>query len=207
MRFGKRGGGGALEICGTSGGASRAVSSGRGSPTMRHIPILFTLAVGLAAPLIAADTPPPGRQRPTPEQMEAHHADMEAKRAADIALLLGLRADQKPGLDAFLKSMEPPHRHGRGEPGEGAPPPPPEAQGTLARLDHMSRDIDAHGAEAKQRIDTVRRFYASLTPEQQQRFDALERLKHEHGGMHHGPHGFGHEGPGGPDGPPPPPKS
>jgi periplasmic protein CpxP/Spy len=173
-------------------------------------PILFSLAaIGMAAPLVAADAPPPGHQRPTPEQLEARHAEMKAKRSADIALLLGLRADQKPGLDAFLTAMEPPHRHGWGKPGgpegePGAPPPQVGAETTLARLDHMSREIDSHGAEAKQRIETVRRFYASLTPEQQQRFDALERLKHEHGGGMHGPHGPGHDGPAGPGAPPPP---
>jgi hypothetical protein len=173
-----------------------------------RIPMLVTVAIaGLAAPLLAADMPPAHR-RPTPEQMEAHHAERMARRAADIALLLGLRGDQKPGLDAFLQAIEPWHDHGRGGPGrpDGAPgaPPPAEADGTLARLDHMSRAMDARTADAKQRIDATRRFYASLTPDQQQRFDALERLRHGHGGGHGmgGPHGPG--GRGGPEGPPPP---
>lgn len=160
-----------------------------------RMPMLFTVAVaGIAAPLLAADAPP-AHPRPSFERMAARHAEHEAKRAADIALLLGLRADQKPALDAFLKTIEPPHDHGPGGPdGEPHAPPPAEAGGTLARLDHMSHEMDAHVADAKQRIDATRRFYAGLTPEQQQRFDALERLKHDHGGMH-GPHG--------PDGPPP----
>jgi hypothetical protein len=76
----------------------------------------------------------------------------------------------------------------------------------------MSAHLDRRDADAKQKIDATRKFYAGLTPEQQRRFDALERLHHGamHGrmGMHGGGwHGHGHGRPGGgKDTPPPPPQ-
>ena len=59
----------------------------------------------------------------------------------------------------------------------------------------MSAHVDRANAEAKQRIAATRKFYTSLNPDQQRRFDALERLHHgamhERMGMHEG--GWGHE--------------
>jgi hypothetical protein len=169
----------------------------------------FVAAIG-AAPLFAADAPPGqgGWQRPTPQQMAAHRAEMDAKRSADVALLLGLRADQKPALDAFLATMRPHGPHdGFGGPGRDHKPGdmPPQNESMIASLDRMSQHIDARDAEAKQRIEATKRFYASLTPEQQQRAEAMMRLMHDHPGHGggHGPHGAM----GGPDshepGPPP----
>jgi len=158
----------------------------------------FVAALG-AAPLFAADAPPAqgGWQHHSPQQMEAHRAEMEAKRSADIALLLGLRADQKPGLDGFLATMHPHGMHdGHGMDHKRGDMPAPGSEGTIASLDRMSQHIDAHDAEAKQRIETTKRFYASLTPDQQRRADALMHLMHDHFG-HGGRHG--HHGPMGGD--------
>ena len=174
--------------------------------------ILFTLAACTATMAIAADPAPQAAQhgrwaRPDFAQMRARHAD-------DVALLIGLRPDQRPALDAFPATIMPPHgdrEHGEGRRPMGDMPTPPTGnEGTLARLDKMSAHIDRANAEAKQRIDATRKFYAGLTPDQQRRFDALERLHHgamhEHMGMrgHGGPEGDRGPGPG-PDGAPPPP--
>jgi len=163
-----------------------------------RLAILASFAAALvAAPVLAADQSPPpqaGWQRPSPEQMEARRAEWDAKRSANIALLLGLRPDQKPALDGFLASSRPPHGkpgdHGFGRgPGDA---PSTQDEGTVAALDHMSQHIEARDAEAKQRIEATRRFYTSLSPDQQQRFDALMQLAHGEFG-HHGMGGRGDE--------------
>jgi len=163
---------------------------------MRLAIILSFAAASIAAPVLAADQSPPpqgGWQRPSAEQIEAHHAAMQAKRSGDIALLLGLRADQKPALDTFLASARPQGMHGGHDRGHapGAASPASDG-GTIASLDRMDQRIDARDADAKQRIAATKRFYASLSPDQQQRFDAMAQLMHghfAHGGM--GGHGEG----------------
>jgi hypothetical protein len=171
---------------------------------MRLALLLPLVALCGAVPVIAADTPPQqtGWRRPSPEQMEAHRAAMEAARSSDVALLLGLRADQKPALDGFLATLRPQHGmqdgQGRGR-GSDKADRTPQDEGTIAALDHMSQRIDRRDAEAKQRIEATRRFYAGLTADQQKRFDAMAHLMHSHfghGGMHdHGgdrsPHPMG----------------
>jgi hypothetical protein len=172
-----------------------------------RLSILVSFAALGAVPALAAAPTPPGAgwHRPDPAQFAARHAEMEARRSADIALLLGLRPDQKPALDGFLAAAMPHGMHhgpdDRGHGPDGAPP--PQDEGTLAALDHMSQHIDARDAEAKQRIAATKRFYTSLTTDQQQRFDALAHLIHggfghhgmgEHGGGHGGARGGAHGG-------------
>ena len=71
---------------------------------------------------------------------------------------------------------------------------------TPQMLDRMEARKTSREAEQRQKIDAVKRFYAALSPEQQQLFDALHRLAmghhhgwggHEHGGGHGGGHGMG----------------
>jgi periplasmic protein CpxP/Spy len=159
--------------------------------------VSFAAALGAVPALAAAPAPPPGAgwHRPDPAQFAAHRAEMEAKRSADIALLLGLRPDQKPALDSFLAAAMPhgPHHDQGPDRGPGHGPdgaPPPQDEGTVAALDHMSQHIDARDAEAKQRIAATKRFYTSLTADQQQRFDAMMHLMHGMGG-HRGMGGHG----------------
>ncbi len=168
--------------------------------------ILIALAASAATAALAADTPPQGQPahsrsaQPDMTQVSARHAD-------DVALLLGLRPDQRPALDAFLATImphgdRPGDRDGDGDRAAMGGDMPPANEGTLARLDRMAAHVDRANAEAKQRIEATRKFYASLTAEQQRRFDALERL--HHGGMHDRMMEHGHHGPDR-DPPPPPP--
>ena len=106
-----------------------------------------TLITGTA---IAADpSPQPGMD---PAQGAANRAD-------DMALLLGLRPDQRPALDEFLGKIAPP------PPGDGDRRGPPDA----ARMQAM--------------MAAMQQYRDSLTPDQQARFDALERMRHGMGHM------------------------
>jgi len=130
-----------------------------------------TLLAGLAAATLVtgaaiAQTPPP------PPGTEP--AQSAAGRADDMALLLGLRPDQRPALDDFLGKIAPPSgdRHG-----------PPDGSWMQARMAAMQD------------------YRATLTPDQQARFDALERLRHGMGGGRMGGRmGGGHGHWGGGDG-------
>jgi hypothetical protein len=118
--------------------------------------------------------------------MEQMHAEREARRADEMALLLGLRSDQRPAFNHFMQSMRP-MRGGPDRIRDAAMRKPVAGDATLpARLDAMEASIDRHDTMAKQRIAEARQFYASLTPDQQRRFDALEDLRGDHMRGHRG---------------------
>jgi hypothetical protein len=115
----------------------------------------FTASAVISATAAIAFPPPP------PPMADMDPAQPAAARADDMTLLLGLRPDQRPALDDFLGAMTPPPRgDGDGEDRRGPPDP----------------------AAIQARIDATQRFRAGLTPDQQARFDALERLRHGMGG-------------------------
>jgi LTXXQ motif family protein len=151
-------------------------------------------AITIGTVAVAQQAPPSPQAGDRAGWMQARFeefAKMKQRRADDIALLIGVTAAQRPAFDAMLTAMEPPHRAwGK----DGKPPLGPGAadEGTLARLDHMSAKIDERGASEKAKLATLRSFYAGLTPDQKMRFDALDRLRHDHGRMsggHHDGHG------------------
>jgi hypothetical protein len=158
---------------------------------MHKMWIAIAAVVVMSGAAEAADQPDanhPGWNRAAMQEMRAKR---EARRADDVALLLGLRADQRPAFDRFLQSMKPPH----GEPGDERGPdrqkPSSADMTTSARLDSMEASADRRDAMTKQKIAATRTFYTGLTPEQQRRFDALDRLRHDHMHGHHGGmHGF-----------------
>ncbi len=114
------------------------------------LPTLAVSAMMMGAPVRADPSPPPPGMDPS---------QSASVRADDMALLLGLRPDQRPALDQFL----------------GATMPPPHTDG-----DERRGPPDAAMMEA--RMDAAQRFRAGLTSDQQMRFDALERLRHGMGG-------------------------
>ncbi|WBO21390.1 Spy/CpxP family protein refolding chaperone [Sphingomonas abietis] len=126
-----------------------------------------------------------------------------------MAVLLGLRPDQRPALDNFLQSMRPPHGEAHDRPHRAGPDdagPDATAATFPARLDAMAAAARRHDDGVRQKIASARSFYASLTSEQQQRFDALDDLRHDHGPGHdHGRRGDGRWPHGGMGGFPPPP--
>lgn len=173
------------------------------------------MAAGRFAPLFAAATliapAAHGQTSPGTAAASERHAEWRARRVehetqegADVALLLRLRPDQRAGFQAWRASMRPP------EPGvDRSEPPPAGALTTPQALDRMQARMAEHDARARAHLDATRRFYATLTPEQQPLFDALMRLAHDDHGWRGGPHMHGGPG-GGPPmrdgmGPPPPP--
>jgi protein CpxP len=160
----------------------------------------------LAAPVFAqAPAPDAGPQRDHAQMrqmMEQHRAAM----ARDLHTLLRIRPDQEAAFAAFQTSMGP-TQDGRMHPHEDWTA--MQRMTTPQRLDHMMARMDEHMARMRQRIEATKAFYAALSPEQQQVFDAFGRL---HGGRG-GHRGWGGEGKGGWSGhghgmggaPPPPP--
>ena len=110
--------------------------------------------------------PPPGKAPPTDQMNTEHRAQM----SRDMHVLLRLRPDQEAAWKTFDAAMAPPDQ-------TFVPLAPPSAQTTPQRLDEMA----AHRREMDERVGRMeaatRSFYAALSPEQQQAFDAIERLR------------------------------
>ncbi|HZZ31023.1 MAG TPA: Spy/CpxP family protein refolding chaperone [Phenylobacterium sp.] len=160
-------------------------------------------AASIAAPAAWAQDDPRGQQ-PAPDQMRARmrqmHEAHQRQRAADLRIILHLRPDQEPALTAFLQAHGRPE--GAGKMGEHRQA--PAAMTTPQRLDEMASREAAHEAMQKRRAEALRAFYAALSPEQRQVFDALQRMQGRHDGRDR--HAFGGmRGPmGGPGRPLPP---
>lgn len=138
--------------------------------------------VALAAPA-SAQMGPPGvmlhRQMgpPSPET-QTRMAERRAQEARDTRLVLRLRPDQEAAWQAFQAALAPPPRF---EP----PAPPPIAATTPERLDAMDRRMAEMARRYAKLEAATRAFYGALSPDQQQVFDAVQRLR-------------GPRGPGGP---------
>ena len=117
----------------------------------------------------------------------------------DLHTVLRVRPEQEGAFQTFAAAMEP-RPHDRRDHGDT---PEAETLTTPQLIDRMDARHAAHDAEERQRSAAVKRFYAALSPDQQQVFDALRRLIMGPGGWGgHGPHGVaagrGDHGPGGP---------
>ena len=138
-------------------------------------------------------------------RMEAMRQAHEQQRAQDLKTILRLRPDQEPALTAFLASHRPPDGMNGGPDGHRGPPGHPQggppgagmtAMTTPQRLDMDARREAEISARRQKHVEALRTFYAALSPDQHQVFDALQRVEgHGHGD---GRHGFGHRGFGGP---------
>jgi hypothetical protein len=133
--------------------------------------------------------PPPRPGEPSSAEMKARYEALKKQHLDDLRAVLRLRPDQEPALAAFAASHEPKRLEMKL---------PDPATTTPERLEAMGR----HEAEMRARHDRMRqslsKFYAALSLEQQKAFDALQRLR--------GPGGpgpmMGGGGPGGPGGGP-----
>ena len=145
----------------------------------------------------APQTDRQGRGEHWRQHREQHRQEM----MTDLHTILRIRPEQETAFQAFAAMA--PHE-GREHVGEMAGV---DALTTPQLIDQMDARKAAHDAEERQRGAAVKRFYAALSPEQQQVFDALRRLTMGQGGwggrMHGPPHGPMGRGMGGPGGPPP----
>jgi protein CpxP len=120
------------------------------------------------------------RMGPPSPEMEKAMAEHRAQRARDLHIVLRLRPDQESAWQAFQAAMAPPPRPER-PPGERPPGPPPMAETTPERLDMMGKHLARMEAHRARMDAATRTFYAALSPEQQQVFDALGRLREPRG--------------------------
>ncbi|PXA86860.1 hypothetical protein DMC47_33355 [Nostoc sp. 3335mG] len=162
--------------------------------------IIMLAACAASGAAMAADRPVSARPGWDRAAMEQRHAAHEAKRADEVALLLGLRPDQRPAFDRFMQSMRPDRDGPDGLRDAAMHQPGAENTPLPAKLDAMDAAIDRRSTMAKQKIAATRQFYAGLTPDQQHRFDALEDLRRDRMHGHRG--GFRRAGAFGGDHPP-----
>lgn len=155
---------------------------------------LMTIAavVALAAPFAAFAQPaPPGPALAA--EMRGQREAIEAQRHEDLRTILRLRPDQQAAFSAFVQAVKPPP----GAEGMDAPKPRPmEHLTTPQRLNEMAQREARFAGERQHRTEALQAFYAALSPEQRQVFDALMRFQGP-------PPALG--GPPGPDGPHRPP--
>jgi hypothetical protein len=117
--------------------------------------------------------------------MKAMHEAMMKQHVEDLKTVLRLRPDQEAALQAFVAAHHPP---GMGEMHDKMFGGPPKAMTTPERLDEMAKHEAAMAAEHEKMAQSLKAFYAALSPDQQKVFDALQRLQGSHGmhgpGMH-----------------------
>ena len=104
--------------------------------------------------------------------MRAQH---EQEMMTDLHTVLRIRPDEESAFQAFAAAM---HQSDRA---------PPEMEDmerltTPQLIDRMDASKAAHDAEERRRGAAVKAFYAALSVEQRQVFDALPRLTMGHGG-------------------------
>ena len=133
----------------------------------------------------AARRQDPGVQAPRGEfraQMERRMTE----RKKDLATVLRLRPDQMAALDALIASQGPrPPMQDLGRSPWVQPGPSPAPGATLTtpqRLDRQAQRDQARQQMMQQRAQSLRTFYAALSPDQQQVFDALTRLRNSNAG-------------------------
>lgn len=174
-------------------------------------PLAATLSAVIllgGAAAAVAQPPAPGDHRgprPMGAQMQAMREAHERQRAQDLRTILRLRPEQEPALTAYLASMKPPERPSMRD--RAGPPKDGGALTTPQRLDEETRREAERGAMHQRHTEALRSFYAALTGEQRQVFDALQRMGHGgrgmggHGVGGHGMGDWGHRGFGGGHGP------
>lgn len=113
----------------------------------------------------AQDAAPAPRHQAAPGQ--TRRAERHGQRLAALQERLQLSPAQQEAWQRFARAMQPPARRPQG---------PSRAElarlSTPERIDHLLAMQAERQARLRQRADAVKAFYAQLTPEQRQTFDA-----------------------------------
>lgn len=130
---------------------------------------------------------PPAATQAAPDRaaMEQRMAARRAERARDMSTVLRLTPAQQPALNAFMASQTPPARDMANRMRNRQDR---TAMTTPQRLEERAKRVEERRAFATRRTEAVRTFYAALSAEQKQVFDAMNRLR--------GPDGRGRGGQG-----------
>jgi len=137
--------------------------------------IVGLLAGSVAAPVLAADA-----AQPAPQQKYFHHMDpaqreaMMAKRQQELHDQLKLQPNQEAAWQRYSNAMKP------------GPRPEKTSSEDLAKMtapDRMAlylKEMKRHEIMMGQRLDAMKTFYAQLTTQQKQTFDAATLPRHHH---------------------------
>ncbi len=184
------------------------------STTTRLVVASVLAAMGFAASAQGVQTPPPPPAAPMaapapagaasaphrmfhrdPAQAKKKFEERMAKRQAELKTKLAITPAQEGAWSAFTASMKPPEQRPQRMDRTAM-----QNLTTPQRIDAMQKMRAERNAAMDRRADSVKTFYAALTPDQQKTFD-VESFKHA---GHHGRHGHGDRGgPRGPGGPGP----
>lgn len=150
------------------------------STTLSALALVASLTLAGAS---QAQPPPPGAPGrpaatqppavgPVHAQMQQRMTERRAQRVQDLSTVLRLRPDQRPALDAFLASQAArPDGRNRADRSDRRNLTTPQ------RLDEQARRMQERQTEITRRTQALRTFYAALSTDQQQVFDALARLR------------------------------
>lgn len=145
-------------------------------------------ALAVSAYAVSTGGPADGTPRCEAKAGKAAHGGFAAKRAAHLAALkdkLKLAPEQEAAWSAFTESAQPGPRHGGLD--RGAMREQFAQLSTPERLDRMQAMAEQRQARKAQRAEAIKAFYAQLTPEQQQVFDA-EAMPQRHSHKFHRHH-------------------
>ncbi len=107
-----------------------------------------------------------GGKQMSPERQERMAKKM-AERQTKLKQTLQITAAQEPAWNAFVASMAPPAK-GMNHPSRDEM----QKLSTPERLDRMQAMKTQRDQHMSARVEATKRFYSTLTPEQQKRFDA-----------------------------------
>jgi protein CpxP len=138
--------------------------------------IASLLTGSIATPVLAADA-----TQPAPQQKYFHHMDpaqreaMMAKHQQELHDQLKLQPNQEAAWQRYSNAMKP------------GPRPEKPSREDLAKMtapDRMAlhlKELKRHEIMMGQRLDAMKTFYAQLTTQQKQTFDAATLPRHHHG--------------------------
>ena len=125
----------------------------------------------------------PGCEARQAMKADGNREDRHAARMTALKEKLNLGASQQAAWDAFAESARPARLHPGA--GRGAMRAEFATLTTPQRLERMEAMAEMRHARMTQRIAATRAFYAQLSAEQQQVFDAEAMTGRDHGHRHH----------------------